>query len=197
MRQKVAQLRSDARVNREQMLHAARELFSRHGLEVTTRQIARHANVGTATLYRHFPSRQELVEAAFADEHDICEAIVRQALALENPRDGIRLLIEHTLEFNARNRGFVESAIAQGKTSPRSAGRRNELLRTLTTLITQARRSGRLRADLTLDDLILVFSAGRGIEGETERDRVAAARRFSQLTLDALRASGSVPDSWV
>ena len=69
-------LRSDAEENRDRILTAARELFSENGLDVTMREVARRAEVGPATVYRRFPTKAELVEAAFAEQVRLCRATV-------------------------------------------------------------------------------------------------------------------------
>ena len=96
-------LRSDAKENRDRVLAAARELFATDGLDVTMREIARHAGVGPATLYRRFPTKADLVRAAFVHELDACRSIVVEALADSDPWRGFRGIIEQVLVLNARN----------------------------------------------------------------------------------------------
>jgi AcrR family transcriptional regulator len=74
-------LRADAQENRDRVLEAARDLFGRQGLGVTMREVARLADVGPATLYRRFPTKKHLVDAAFADEVRACRGIVEDACA--------------------------------------------------------------------------------------------------------------------
>ncbi|WP_157437532.1 TetR/AcrR family transcriptional regulator [Actinoplanes subtropicus] len=84
-------LRADARENRDRVLDSARALFAEHGLGVTMRQVARRAGVGPATLYRRFPTKQVLVEAALADEVRACRGIVEAGCAAEDPWLGFGL----------------------------------------------------------------------------------------------------------
>lgn len=65
-------LRADAQDNRDRVLEAARALFAERGIDVTMRQIARRADVGPATLYRRFPTKQILVDEAFEYELRSC-----------------------------------------------------------------------------------------------------------------------------
>ena len=106
-------LRSDAQDNRDRVLEAARELFSESGLGVTMRQIARRAGVGPATLYRRFPTKQELVLEAFMDEFRACTAIVREAAADPDPWRGFCSVIERVTVLNARNQGFTDAFMAE------------------------------------------------------------------------------------
>ena len=73
--------RVDAQRNRERLVGAARDLFAAGGVEVSVREIARHAGVGVGTLYRHFPLREELVDAVLEDAFEELVAIAETALA--------------------------------------------------------------------------------------------------------------------
>ncbi|MBM0206678.1 TetR/AcrR family transcriptional regulator [Micromonospora sp. STR1s_5] len=71
--------RADARFNRDRVVAAAREAFASAGLEVPMREVARRAGVGVATLYRHFPTRTELVATVLAERVDDCGVRMRRA----------------------------------------------------------------------------------------------------------------------
>ncbi|MBI0381596.1 helix-turn-helix transcriptional regulator, partial [Streptomyces albiflaviniger] len=94
-------LRSDASDNRERILDAARALFATEGLKVPMREIARHAGVGPATLYRHFPTKQMLATEALRDEMRVCRAIVDEGRGEPDPWRGFCLVIEKTCELHA------------------------------------------------------------------------------------------------
>ncbi|WP_046086357.1 TetR/AcrR family transcriptional regulator [Streptomyces antioxidans] len=101
-------LRSDTSDNRERILDGARALFATEGLTVPVREIARHAGVGPATLYRRFPTEQTLATEALTDEMRACRAIVDEERAAPDPRRGFCLVIEKTCELHARSRGCTE-----------------------------------------------------------------------------------------
>ncbi|WP_260981313.1 TetR/AcrR family transcriptional regulator [Curtobacterium pusillum] len=182
-------LRADARENRDRVLQAARDLFGSRGLDVTMRDIARHAGVGPATLYRRFPSRQDLVDAAFDDELELCRSIVLDGAGEPDAWQGFRSVVARVVELNARNQGFVDALVAAGHVSDRLARHRAELLRALAALTVRAKESGALRPDFVVDDLLLVLLAARGLRGSDPGERVVAARRFAALALDAFRRS--------
>lgn len=183
-------LRADAELNRELVLEAARELFSERGLDVTMREIARQAGVGPATLYRRFPTKQELVDAAFADELQACSAIVATGCADPDPWAGLCSILMRLGDLNARNRGFVEAFVDAFPSSADFAAHRTTMLRALSELCRRAQRAGSLRDDFVIDDLMLVLLAGRGVASVPANVRVASARRFSALAIDGLRAAG-------
>ncbi|GAA1676255.1 hypothetical protein GCM10009745_19340 [Kribbella yunnanensis] len=74
-------LRADAADNRDRIVAAAYRLFAAEGMTVTMREIARQAGVGPATLYRHFPTKQDLAVEAFAEQVRICRQVVDDGLA--------------------------------------------------------------------------------------------------------------------
>ncbi|WIB78705.1 helix-turn-helix domain-containing protein [Curtobacterium sp. MCPF17_002] len=187
MTDEMPHLRADARENRDRVLQAARDLFGQRGLEVTMRDVARHADVGPATLYRRFPTRQHLVDAAFEDELELCRSIVFEGAQEHDPWTGFRAVVERIVELNARNQGFVDALVAEGQVSERLARHRAELLRALAELSLRAKADGTLRQDFVVDDLLLVLLAARGLRGDDAGERLIAARRFAALALDSFR----------
>lgn len=181
-------LRSDAQDNRDRILEAARELFAESGLGVTMRQIARRAGVGPATLYRRFPTKQDLVLEAFTDELGACSAIVREAAADPDPWRGFCSVIERVTVLNARNQGFTDAFMAEHPSAVDFPAHRVALTREIAAISRRAIAAGELRADFVLDDFMLVLLAGRGLTTIPARDRFAAARRFAALTIEGLRA---------
>ena len=181
-------LRSDAADNRERIVTAAYELFATEGMTVTMREIARRAEVGPATLYRHFPTKQDLAVEAFAEQVRSCYAIVEDGLAEPDPWIGFCQVVERICEQNARSRGFTEAFLATFPEMADLRTHREETLGAVAELARRAKESGGLRADVTLDDLVLMLSAHRGIPGTTPESRQKASRRFAVLTIEAFRA---------
>jgi AcrR family transcriptional regulator len=179
-------LRSDAEENRLRILQAAREVFAEEGLAVSMRDIARRAEVGPATLYRRFPTKQLLVAAAFDDELRACRAIVTDGCADTDAWRGLRAVITRIGELNARNQGFTDAFSSAFPDSVDFTAHRTGMLRDLAELCRRAKAAGKLRPDFVLDDLVLIILAGRGLSGGPVEARVAAARRFSALAIDAL-----------
>jgi len=181
-------LRADAAENRDRVLDAARELFSVRGLGVTMREIARRAEVGPATLYRRFPTKQSLVDDALADELHACRTIVAEACADPDPWRGFCSLLMRIGELNARNQGFVDAVMSTFPETIDFTEHRLAMLRSLGILARRAKEAGRLRGDFAMDDLVLILMAGRGLTAATTGLRVAAARRFAGLAIDGFRA---------
>ncbi|MCH5676840.1 TetR/AcrR family transcriptional regulator [Streptomyces gilvus] len=182
-------LRSDALDNRERILDAARALFASEGLNVPMREIARHARVGPATLYRRFPTKQALVTEAFTEQMRACHTIVDEGLADPDPWRGFRQVIERTCELHAHNRGFTEAFMSTFPDAMDFAAEREYTLNAIAKLAHRAKDTGHLRPDFVLDDLILMLMANRGIHATSTTVRVAASRRFAALVIQAFQTS--------
>jgi AcrR family transcriptional regulator len=181
-------LRSDAEENRDRILTVARELFSEHGLDVTMREVARRAEVGPATLYRRFPTKPDLVEAAFTDQVRLCRKIVDDGCADPDPWRGFCSVVEGVSVLNGRNQGFVDAFMSAHPEVEAFAAHRTSALRQLTGLSCRAKVAGGLRRDFVIDDLVLVLLAGRGVAALPRAERERAAQRFAALAIDAFRA---------
>ncbi len=153
------------------------------------RDIARRAGVGPATLYRRFPAKQLLVEAAFEREMQACRAIVDEGCAHEDAWSGLCSIVERLSVLNARNHSFTEAFIASRADSDVFAAHRASMLGSLRGLADRAVAAGLLRPDFVLDDLVLVLLAGRGLASTAPAVRERAAQRFAALALDAFRAA--------
>ena len=101
-------LRADAERNRERVLDAAREVFAEHGLDASTNEIARRAGVGVATLFRRFPTRDDLIAAVFADKMTAYADAIDDALADPDPWHGFCGYIERVCQMQADDRGFAD-----------------------------------------------------------------------------------------
>ncbi|WP_329000334.1 TetR/AcrR family transcriptional regulator [Kribbella sp. NBC_00709] len=181
-------LRSDAEDNRDRILASARTLFATEGLTVPMREIARHAGVGPATLYRRFPTKQSLATEAFAEQVRACEAIVEQGLAVADPWQGFCLVIERLFELHVRNRGFTDAFLATYPEAADFAESRERAMRSVATLARRAKADGQLRRDFELADFVIMLTAHRGLRASTSAGRLAASRRFAALAVRAFQA---------
>ncbi|MEU4202207.1 helix-turn-helix domain-containing protein [Streptomyces sp. NPDC045470] len=186
-------LRSDARDNRERILAVARTTFAEQGLDVAMREIARRAEVGPATLYRHFPTKEALVTEAFREQMTACTAIVDEALADPDPWRGFCLVIEAVCAMQARDRGFTAAFVSAFPRAIDFAADRERALDKVAELARRAKAGGKLRPDFVLDDLIMVLMANGGIRTTSPATAVAAARRFAALLIQGLRAEPAIP----
>ncbi|EFC81123.1 TetR/AcrR family transcriptional regulator [Parafrankia sp. EUN1f] len=184
-------LRVDAQRNRQRLLDAAVRLLPQEedGSEVTLAAIAKEAGVGIGTLYRHFPTREALVDAAYRGELDrLCDSVDELVRDLP-PDQALREWMDRFVEYMATKRGMggaLRALVAAG--GDPFANSRRRLTDAVTTLLAAGVSAGALRADVTADDLLL------GISGVTlataDRGDRAQVGRLLDLLLDGLRAPG-------
>jgi AcrR family transcriptional regulator len=187
--QVVTKLRSDARDNRGRILAAARASFAAGGSDVPIREIARRAEVGVATLYRHFPNKKALLAEAFAGQMASCATIVEEGLAADDPWSGFCLVIERLMEVHALDRSFAHAFTARLPHTVDVAADRDRSLRLLLELVRRAKRAGPLRRDFVVEDISLALMANEGIRAKSPEMRVAASRRFAALMIQSFHAN--------
>jgi AcrR family transcriptional regulator len=190
-------LRADARRNRERVLAAARECFARDGLDAQMDDIARAAEVGVGTVYRHFPTKEALAEAIAADHFDRLAASAHKALENPDPWQAFSTFLRSSAEVQAGDRALAEVMAAEPEVMCDAANRRPDLHEAFAELVHRAQAAGSLRRDLVPADVpMLICGVGRatlaGSKGPT-----MSCRRYLEIMLDGLRApgSGELPDT--
>ena len=181
-------LRADARRNRDAMLTAARRVFAREGLDAPLDAVARAAGVSRATQHRHFPTRESLVRAICDDS---LEALARVAAESDDPADAYLRTLLATVEMLERDRGFVDLFNRRGVAEDLRRELTARYLEILAEPLTLARAAGRVRADLELEDSILVIDmlgAAAGV-GRTDRPQRRGARAIG-MVLEAIGPDG-------
>ncbi|MCE9672854.1 TetR/AcrR family transcriptional regulator [Myxococcus stipitatus] len=179
----VKPLRADGRRNRERIIAAAEELVARDGAQASLEEIARRAGVGSATLHRHFPSRQALLEAVFRDG-------VAQLCARATARTGAKPAaeladwLEDLTVYTATHRGLAAALLAgpDGLT-PEELCCTDMLLGVLNVLVARASSAGAIHASATAEDLMKLANA---IAIANEDDPLTA-RRVLRLALTGIR----------
>jgi AcrR family transcriptional regulator len=183
---RVRPLRADAQRNREQLLAAAVRAFASDGEDVTLDAIARTAGVGIGTLYRHFPTREALVEAAYRQElARLCDA-APQLLGSLPPDQAMRAWLDRFIDYVTTKRHMaaaLRAVIASGRNP--HAESRDRLIGAITALLDAGVASGSLRADVEPNDVLAALSGVSMAAGDTaQRDQ---AGRLLDLLVDGLR----------
>jgi AcrR family transcriptional regulator len=182
--------RADARRNREAVIAAAKQLFADEGLEAQMPDVAKAANVGVGTVYRHFPTKDDLIAALVAERFERLAQKAREDLELADPWAGICDFIRFCAQIQADDRGLCEvmgSRPAVMDSAARAAG----LAELCDRLVKRAQRSGELRKDLTSEDIPMIAC---GLGRITQADVGPAKGRWPRLLeiiLDGLRAPGT------
>jgi AcrR family transcriptional regulator len=177
--------RADAARNRDQLLAVATRLFASADAEPSLRAIAREAGVGIATLYRHFPTRESLVDAVYRDQVVRLTAGARELLGRLPPAAAMRHWMDLFGDWIATKNGMLDTLLAMIDAGEIAHARtRTELLTAITTILDAGRAAGDLRADVTADDiaasLIGIFTVAPRPEHE------AKASRLLNLLMDGL-----------
>jgi len=184
--------RADARRNRARLIDTTAVLFAESGIDVSVREIAREARVGVATLYRHFPTRDDLVDAVLQAAFDELTAAGARALAAEDSWAGLTGLVEETLSLHARNRG-LRDAFDTRRGRERAAAMRADIWPVFAELVERAQAQGALRRDFTAEDVWLLFWAADAVIERTAAVAPDLWRRQLTLMLDGLRAPATSP----
>lgn len=187
-------LRADARRNRERVLEAARAVFADYGHEAQMDEIARRAEVGVGTVYRHFPTKEALLEALMADSFARIAANAREALAEADAWEAFAGTLWFGAGLLAANRGLTQSLVAQ----PADCVMEHEveLQDTMRVLMERAQEAGVLRPDVLLDDVPMLM-CGVGAAHQKPHTCQESWRRHLSIVLDGLRApaaTGALPD---
>ena len=174
--------RADAERNRDKILAAARAAFADTETQVSMAEISRRAGVGMATLYRNFPSRQELLEAIYTDEvNAVCEAA--EAIDGETPGAVLTAWLHRFFAFYNSKRHVGSELLRQSAGSePFLNEGRSRVLAAGQPLLLAAQRTGEVRGDLTLEQVLDMVIAMAKIEGDSDY-----LEPILQTTLDGLR----------
>lgn len=176
--------RTDALRNRERVLDAAVELVRRDGENVPIAQIARHAGVGVGTVYRNFPTREDLLGALVHRSFGLALDNARAAAAHPGSAlDGVRAFFLATLRD--RERFVLPLHGGPPVFTPDTRKRQAEIRVVLKSLIARGQAAGELRSDLSPEDLIVAASLlSRPLPGTGDWGRLA--RRQIQMMVEGL-----------
>ncbi len=182
----VRALRADATRHRDQLLVVATRVFASADGESSMRAIAREAGVGIATLYRHFPTRESLVDAVYQDQVTRLTVGAHELLGQLTPARALRRWMDRFGDWIATKNGMLDTLLAMIESGEIAhVQTRTELLDAITEMLNAGRMAGDLRADVTAEDiaasLIGVFTVTHPL------DNAAMAARLLNILMDGLR----------
>jgi AcrR family transcriptional regulator len=141
--------------NRERVLEAAKAVFSAGGPEASLEAVAKSAGVGIGTLYRHFPTREDLFEAVYRREVQQLADLAEHLKTDAAPTDALRRWLRSNVEFVATKKGMTKAlALASFRSSELSAFSFDRLTRAVGALLDRAVEAGEIRADIGPEDLL-------------------------------------------
>lgn len=178
--------RADARRNRERLLAAAARAFASGQERVTLEAVAKDAGVGIGTLYRHFPTREALVEAVYHEQVERLRSGAQRLLATEPPARALRLWMDLFMDWAATKRGMTDTLramIASGEIA--FAQTRTQVRAIMRTFLDAGVAAGDLRGDVDPDDVFATLTGILTVAGAAEQR--AQAGRMLDLLIDGLR----------
>ncbi|MEH0424994.1 TetR/AcrR family transcriptional regulator [Streptomyces stelliscabiei] len=189
----VRPLRRDAQRNREALLTAARSCFAEQGMEAPLEQVAKRAGVAIGTLYRHFPTRLDLVQATFAGKLAVWREAAEKAVTMDDAWAGLCHFLETMCELQSQDRGFNDLASIRLPESACLAGAQTRIRELGVHIVERAQEQGSLRPDLTPEDLAFVIWSHSRVTEATHAIAPDAWRRHLYLLLDGFRTDRAHP----
>ncbi|MFI6547710.1 TetR/AcrR family transcriptional regulator [Streptomyces prunicolor] len=188
--------RADARRNRTKVLAAASRAFDEHGTDISLGAIARQAGVGAGTVYRHFPSKEILLEAVFVHQlDDLVDAARRWTARTEPVAAFFGFLLEVVDTSHGRKHACDALTTETSWPRPSLAASARRFRQALDELLRAAQQAGGVRADVSADD-VAALTVGCATTWAAHRDRNGGSR-MARLALESLRNSASVTEGRV
>jgi AcrR family transcriptional regulator len=188
--------RRDAQERHDKLIVAAQREFAAHGVDASLEKIARDADVAIGTLYRHFPTRLDLLMAAFKPRLQEFLDGANKAMEMDDPWEGFVYYLENLFRVQAGDRGFNDFLSRRFTDSAETERIHDQMCRQIEEVLTRAQEAGEARPDITQADIVnLIWSNGRIIDA-TSTTAPNAWRRYLYLMLDAYRAerAHSIPE---
>jgi AcrR family transcriptional regulator len=177
--------RADARRNRERILKAARAVFGSEGIDAQIDDVAKRAKVGVGTVYRHFPTKEALLDALVRERFSEIAQFAKEALRHEDAWEGFCELIWRGAERNAEDRAFCDAVAFTDCSEIVAASGLGHMTQDL---MRRAQGQGRMRLDATDEDVPIMMSATASVMRNHPSE---AWRRHLTIMLDGLRAPAS------
>lgn len=185
-------LRADAARNRERIVAAAMEVFAERGLEASTAEIAARAGVGEATLFRRFPTKDDLITAIIGVQFEDAANLAVSCLEEEDPWRGLERFLYEMAERASVDHGVSDAAKERCMASVALSSERRRILDLTSQLVRRAQKAGVVRADIAGQDLLFLMSAIASL-GESPFPGLRADlwKRYLGIVLDGLRPGGA------
>jgi AcrR family transcriptional regulator len=189
-------LRRDARKSRDKLIAAAQAEFAVRGVDASLEKIAREAGLAIGTLYRHFPTRLDLLMAALKPRLQEFVDGANKAVQMDDPWDGFVAYLDNLFAVQAGDRGFNDFLSRRFPGNSETEHIHDVMCQQIEDVLARAQDAGKARPDITRADIVnLIWSNGRIIDA-TSAKAPTAWRRQLYLMLDAYRAerASSIPE---
>jgi AcrR family transcriptional regulator len=184
-------LRADAERNRRRILDAAAQAFSESGLDVGVAEIARRAGVGAGTLFRRFPTKEDLIFAIVEERMLELVAAGRTALDEDDPAVALRRFMFAGVEMHVEDQGFYDAVVSRLNKEERLRDLRDQLVSIAAELLERGQAAGAVRDDLEPPDVPLLMCAAATAAAPMHGALPELWRRYVGLILDGLSPAGA------
>jgi AcrR family transcriptional regulator len=185
-------LRADAARNRERIVAAATEVFAERGLEASTAEIAARAGVGEATLFRRFPTKDDLITAIIGVQFEEAADLAAHCLEGDDPWRGVESFLYGMAERAALDHGVSDAAKERCMAAPELVGERRRILDLTGQLVRRAQKADVLRDDVAGQDLMFLMAAVASLsELPFPGVRADLWKRYLGIFLDGLRPAAA------
>jgi AcrR family transcriptional regulator len=187
-------MRADGVRTRKALLKAAAEVFAEHGTEGSIAQIATRAGIGKGTVFRHFPTKEDLFAAIVGEEIDGLVTVGRQQAEQADADTALLQFMSAGVDLYANNRALGEVLrAAPDLRRPEIQAGMEQLIATAESLARRAQRDGSIRADLNGQDVMLLICGVYYTAAPLLAADPSAWRRYLRLTFDGMCATGTGP----
>ena len=166
-------------------------VFAEHGLDAPLSEVVRRSGLGAATVYRRFPTREDLIVEVFSERVRACVAKVLDAADDADPWSGFSTVVETLCMMDSDSRGLARAFLVAYPGRVDFGQERAQAERAFADLVQRAKTAGRLRPDFDRNDLDLLLVANSGIRDKDPTVRLAASRRLATLMLQAFHTPPS------
>jgi AcrR family transcriptional regulator len=185
-------LRADAARNRELIIAAAAAVFAERGLDAATAEIAHRAGVGEATLFRRFPTKDDLIDAIIATRMEELGTLADAAAEAPDPAAALERFMQDLVKQFSRDKGFFEAAGERCMNDPQFQAQRERGMEAVGRLLRRAQDAGAVRGDLSPADIsFLAGSAMYALEVSKPGLREDLWKRYLRVILDGMKPEGA------
>ena len=185
-------LRADAARNRELIIAAAAAVFAERGLDAATAEIAHRAGVGEATLFRRFPTKDDLIDAIIETRMEELAALADSAADHPDPAASLERFMQDLVKQFSRDKGFFEAAGERCMSDPKFQPQRERAMDGVGRLLKRAQEAGAVRTDLSPSDIsFLAGSALYALEVSKPGLRDDLWKRYLRVILDGMKPEGA------
>jgi AcrR family transcriptional regulator len=184
-------LRADAARNRRRLLDAAARVFAEQGMDASVDDIARDAGVGVGTLYRRFPTKDDLIAAVLDDRFETVAATIEAAADVDDPWAALEAAMAALAEAAVFHRALLHNLSYSGCHAPLVQAAKERVLARFETILARAHAAGAVRDDVVARDLLALSGMLSRLPAWQLAQEPEVWTRYLGLMLDGLRPEGA------